>query len=376
MQKRIVSAGHICLDITPVFDPNTSASLGELLSPGKLVHTGAAEVHTGGSVANTGLALKVLGADVSLAAKVGCDPFGDMVAGLLDQYGASGGLIRDEGSSTSYSIVIAPPGVDRIFLHHPGANDSFVSADITDEMLKGAALLHFGYPPLMRRMYENGGMELGNLFLRAKALGVATSLDLAAVDAQSEAGQVDWAALLRRVLPYVDFFVPSAEELCFMVDRPRFEEWSARAAGRALTDVLDVERDVAPLAKMLMDWGAKAVLIKCGMPGIYCRTADAETLSTIGKNVELDVRAWANYDHYAPSFRAARVLSGTGAGDTSIAAFLASVLEGCGPEQCVNRALATGACCVEAYDALSGLRPLDELDRRIAAGWGRVTDSG
>jgi len=375
MPKRIISAGHICLDITPVFDPNTNASLGELLSPGKLVHMEPAEVYTGGSVANTGLALKVLGADVSLAAKVGRDPFGDIMEDLLDKYGTADGLIRDEGSTTSYSVVIAPPGVDRIFLHHPGANDSFASADITDEMLAGAALLHFGYPPLMRRMYENGGAELKDLFRRAKALGVATSLDLAAVDAQSEAGQVDWAALLRRVLPYVDFFVPSAEELCFMIDRPRFEEWSARAAGRALTDVLDVERDVAPLVKTLMGWGAKVVLIKCGAPGMYCRTADVETLKTVGAKVELDAQAWAGCDCYAPSFRAARVLSGTGAGDTSIAAFLASVLEGCGPEQCVNRALATGACCVEAYDALGGLRPLDELDRRIAAGWSRVTDN-
>lgn len=374
MSKRVISAGHICLDITPVFDLNIQGSLGELLSPGKLVHTGAAEVHTGGSVANTGLALKVLGAEVSLVAKVGQDPFGNMVAGLLDKYGAAEDLIRDESGTTSYSVVIAPPGVDRIFLHHPGANDSFASADITDKMLEDTALLHFGYPPLMRRMYENGGVELENLFRRAKALGVATSLDLAAVDAQSEAGQVDWAALLRRVMPYVDFFVPSAEELCFMTDRPRFEEWSRRASGRALTDVLDVEQDVTPLAQRLMDWGAKVILIKCGAPGMYCRTAGIKTLKTVGANVGLNAQAWANYDAYIPSFQVTRVLSGTGAGDTSIAAFLASVLEGCGPTQCVDRALATGACCVEAYDALGGLRPLEELDRRMAAGWSHVTN--
>lgn len=374
MPKRIISAGHICLDITPVFDPAIQGSLGELLSPGKLVHMEPAEVHTGGSVANTGLALKLLGADVSLVAKVGCDPFGDIVAGQLAQFGAADALIRDTESSTSYSVVLAPPNVDRIFLHHPGANDSFSGADISDDTLRDAALLHFGYPPLMRRMYQDGGAELETLFRRAKALGVATSLDLAAVDAQSEAGQADWAALLRRVVPYIDFFVPSVEELCFMIDRPRFAQWSARANGKALTDVLDVERDVTPLADQLMDWGAKVVLIKCGAPGMYCRTADAGTLKTVGAHVALDVHAWADYAGYVPSFRAARVLSGTGAGDTSIAAFLASVLEGCGLKQCVDRALATGACCVEAYDALGGLRPLDELDRRIAAGWPRVTE--
>lgn len=372
MTKRVISAGHICLDITPVFDPATQGTLGKLLSPGKLIHVEAADVHIGGSVANTGLALKKLGMDVSLVAKVGRDPFGDIIVNQLKEYGAADGLIRDGHSTTSYSVVVAPPNVDRIFLHHPGANNRFTGADISNELLKGAALLHFGYPPLMRRMYEDGGAELESLFRRAKALNVATSLDLAAVDTQSEAGQIDWAALLRRIMPYVDFFVPSAEELCFMIDRPRYDEWAARAAGRAFTDILDIQRDVAPLADRVMAWGAKIVLIKCGVPGMYCRAAEANTLKQIGANAQVNADIWSEYEKYEASFCAAQVLSGTGAGDTSIAAFLSSVLEGCDPQRCVDRALATGACCVEAYDALSGLRPLDELDRRIDSGWARV----
>ena len=83
MTKRVISAGHICLDITPVFDPATQGTLGKLLSPGKLIHVEAADVHIGGSVANTGLALKKLGMDVSLVAKVGRDPFGDIIVNQL-----------------------------------------------------------------------------------------------------------------------------------------------------------------------------------------------------------------------------------------------------------------------------------------------------
>ena len=61
MSQKIISAGHICLDITPVFPAAVGGKeIQDLLRPGKLLHMGAADVHTGGSVANTGLALKLL----------------------------------------------------------------------------------------------------------------------------------------------------------------------------------------------------------------------------------------------------------------------------------------------------------------------------
>ena len=62
--QKIISAGHICLDITPVFPAAVSGQpIQDLLRPGKLLHMESADVHTGGSVANTGLALKLLGND-------------------------------------------------------------------------------------------------------------------------------------------------------------------------------------------------------------------------------------------------------------------------------------------------------------------------
>ena len=167
--KKIISAGHICLDMTPVFPTGHSYDrLGDLLVPGKLIRMDAASVHTGGSVANTGLALKLLGNDVTLLGKVGKDAFGRIVEGILAGYGA-GGLIVDEHSSTSYSVVLAIPGMDRIFLHNPGANDTFTASDIPEEALEDAALFHFGYPTLMRQMYEGNGTELLKMFSLMKS---------------------------------------------------------------------------------------------------------------------------------------------------------------------------------------------------------------
>lgn len=114
-------------------------------------------------------------------------------------------LIVGDGESTSYSVILAIPGTDRIFLHHNGANNTFAAEDITEEMLCDKTLFHFGYPPLMKRMYENQGEELLKLFKKVKQAGVATSLDLASVDPASEAAKTDWEALLKKLLPLVDF---------------------------------------------------------------------------------------------------------------------------------------------------------------------------
>lgn len=367
MKGKIIAAGHICIDITPVFSTKKQfRKVGDLLEPGKLIHMSPADVHTGGSVANTGLALKILGANVQLMGKIGEDAFGSMVQGILNKYGA-GGLIVDAQSSTSYSVVLAIPGIDRIFLHDPGANDTFTNADIPEKDLEDAGLFHFGYPPLMRKMYEDGGRELAAIFRRMKQMGIATSLDLAAVDPDSDAGKADWHGILSSVLPHTDFFVPSFEELCFMLDRQRYDRLLQQ--GGDMTDALDMEADVKPLAQQCLRMGCRVVLIKCGTKGMYLCTGSAAELSLVGERLGLDAEIWADKSIVQPCFAADCVLSGTGAGDTSIAAFLAAVLLRKAPEACAALAAAEGACAVTSYDALGGLQPLDVLEKRIASGW-------
>ena len=365
--KKVISAGHICLDITPVFPAGKPVDrLSSLLVPGKLIQMEAADIHTGGSVANTGLALKILGCDVTLMGKVGDDGFGMMIRDILSRYGA-GGLLTDPGSSTSYSVVLAVPGLDRIFLHNPGANDTFTGKDIPEDALEDAALFHFGYPPLMRAIWENDGAELTALFRRVKEKGIATSLDLAAVDPHSPAGHADWEKILSGVLPWVDFFVPSFEELCWMLDRERYNRLAAE--GREITEGLSMEEEALPLAEKLLAMGCRIAVIKCGTSGMLLRTAGRETVSGVGSRLGLDADLWCGRKVFQPCFKADIVRSGTGAGDTSIAAFLAAVLSGRKPEDCIALASAEGACCVTAYDALSGLKPLDELEERIRRGW-------
>lgn len=369
MSKKVIVAGHICLDITPDMQGQSVNEIGDFLSPGKLRTVGSADIHTGGVVANTGLAMKFLGADVKLLGKTGNDSFGSMIENILSEHGASEGLIKKEGESTSYTIVLAIPGVDRIFLHNPGANDTFCADDLPKDLLKEAALFHFGYPPLMKKIYENDGEELVGVMQIAKDAGAATSLDLAAVDPASDSGKADWEKILSRVLPLTDIFVPSIEELSFMLDRDMYERVRTKAGNKDFTEVLSLEKDIIPLADKCMSMGVGILLIKCGAPGMYYCVASEKRLNSISPRIGLDIGAWAGKNGFEKSFKPDRILSGTGAGDTSVASFLTAMLNGCSIEKCVEYAAATGTCCVTAYDALSGLKSFSEIDLKINSGW-------
>ena len=360
---KAICAGHICLDVTPVFPPESTLAA---LRPGGLANVGRAEINTGGSVANTGLALRFFGVETALMGKIGDDPFGELVRAALDARGGSEGLIVDKRSDTSYSVVLAPPGTDRIFLHDPGANGGFSASDIPEAELEGADWFHFGYPPLMAGMYAGEGEELERVFKKAKAAGCVTSLDMAAIDPDTPAGRAPWGAILRRVLPYADFFLPSWEELAFMAARPLYDE---RAAAIAAGERLSLKRDIEPLADAVMALGCKNLIIKCGAAGFCYRMGGEAALADVSAALGRDFGTWAGRSGFEASYAPERLVSGTGAGDTTIAAFIAAALGGNPLESCLHLAAAAGASCVEGIDALSGLRPLDGLERKIRAGW-------
>lgn len=369
-KKKVIVAGHSCLDLTPIFPPGTKevANPGELLAPGKLVQMEGVAINGGGAVSNTGIAMKLLGADVSLLTKTGTDTFGKVLKDIYAGFGVADSVISVEGERTSYTTVIAMPGIDRILLHDPGCNNTFSLEDVKRADLTGVSLFHFGYPPIMERMYLNDGAELVEMLKYVKSQGVAVSMDMAMVDPASKAGQADWLKILTEALPYVDFFVPSVEEICFMLDRPRYEEWSKRAAGGELVNILKKE-DIAPLAEKCMELGTRVLLLKCGAPGLYYKTGSAVMMEKLHELTGINASDWTDREGFENSYLPEKVLSGTGAGDTTIAAFLTAMLEGYSFERCIQLAAAEGASCVEAYGALEGIRSLEELERRIDNGW-------
>jgi sugar/nucleoside kinase (ribokinase family) len=364
-----VVAGHLCLDIFPSLDHLPRGQFSAIFQPGRLVEVGAVRFATGGAVSNTGLALHRLGVPTWLVAKVGDDPFGQIVHTIIANRDArlTEGIVTDPAAMTSYTVIINPPGVDRIFLHCPGANDAFGPADVPDDLLARAALFHFGYPPIMRRMYERGGVALVELLRRARASGATISLDLTFPDPSSDSGRANWREILAAALPYVDLFLPSVEELLFMLRRDSYEQLSARGDLVAqLTPGL-----LSAVSSELLELGPKIVAIKLGERGLYVRTGSRAAIEALGRAGPADSAAWAGRELWAPCFRV-DVAGTTGAGDTTIAGFLNALLRGLDPYDAVTAAVAVGACSVEAPDALSGVRAWEDTLKRIMAGWERL----
>jgi len=364
-------AGHICLDIHPDLSGAGREPFEGIFLPGRLVAAGPVTCSTGGAVSNTGLALDRLGIAARLAGKVGNDLFGQAVRQIVAAHGPrlADGMVVDASASTSYTIIINYPGVDRIFLHYAGANDTFQAGDVPYALLEQARLFHFGYPPIMRSTFIDGGAQLAEIFRLARRTGVTTSLDMAFPDPSSEAGRADWRVILEDTLPQVDIFLPSVEEILFMLHGETYRELCQSAAGSDLLALVTPQL-LSDLGRELIAMGAKIVGLKLGSRGMYLRTGGRDVINSIGRARPSDPDTWAGVEMWAPCFKVA-IAGTTGSGDATIAGFLAGLLRDLPVEQALTMAVAVGACNVEAADALSGIRTWEETSRRLAGGWER-----
>jgi sugar/nucleoside kinase (ribokinase family) len=159
---------------------------------------------------------------------------------------------------------------------------------------------------------------------------------------------------LGRVLPMVDLFLPSLDEISFML---------GREASQTDTDVLDF------VAGELLGMGPAVIGLKLGDRGLYLRTSsDSQRL---GRAAALPVgKHWLDRQLLAPCF-AVEVAGTTGSGDCTIAGFLAAILNGLAPEAALNHAVGVGAFCVERPDATSGVPSWKRLEDRLSGPWPR-----
>jgi len=362
----IVAAGHTCLDLIPAFLIEGKVDrMTDVLVPGKMINMGECVVVGGGPVTNAGVSIRRLGIKTELIGKIGDDDFGKQILGWYEEHeGHFQGIKTVKGESTSYTIAICIPGVDRFYLHHCGANDTFCYDDVDFDLVGRSKLMLFGYPPWMAKLYENTGSELTRILKKAKELGTTTALDMSwpPVDC-------DWRAILEDWVPLSDIMVPSAEELFYFLHKDEFLEKKARLGPKeSPLDQITVA-EIASLGADLLKMGTAIAMVKCGHRGLYVRTGDKARLERMGAAGCADLDNWAERELWFPVYQEERFVGALGSGDSAIAGFLSAFVRNHSLESCLRYANAAGSMNVTVPDGLTWNKGFDDLTRRINAGW-------
>lgn len=355
----VIVAGHLCLDIIPRIPDTGLRNIADLMRPGKLVNVEQVSINTGGPVSNTGIAMKTLGNKVCFCACVGDDILGRLTVDLLKASGNAEGIHLLSNMASSYTVVVAPPGIDRIFLHNPGTNNHFGPENLAPKLIQQCRHFHLGYPPLMDRMFADDGKELAEIFKIAKEAGATTSCDMSLPDPSSLSGKAPWRKILKNILPYVDIFVPSIEETFYMLEPQTFLKMKEEYRDAELIDYLN-PRDYSRLADEILGLGCKMTTLKSGHRGFYIKTTSKEEFSSMGEAKPGDFDNWSNRELWTPAFEVKRFVSAAGSGDSSIAGFLSAFLRGLSIEWSLKYAVCCGFQNVQVLDAVSGIKTWDE----------------
>ena len=362
----IVAAGHTCLDLIPAFLIDEKVDkMTDVLVPGKMINMGKCVVVGGGPVTNAGVSIRRLGVKTELIGKIGDDDFGKQILRWYEEHeGHFQGIKTVKGESTSYTIAICIPGVDRFYLHHCGANDTFGYDDVDFDLVGRAKLMLFGYPPWMAKLYANTGRELTKILKKTKELGTTTALDLSwpPVDC-------DWRAILEDWVPLSDIMVPSAEELFYFLHKDEFLEKKARLGPKESPLDRITVGEIAGLGADLLKMGAAIAMVKCGHRGLYVRTAGKARLLKMGAAGCADLDNWAERELWFPVYQEERFVGALGSGDSAIAGFLSAFVRNNSVESCLRYANAAGSMNVTVPDGLTWNKGFDDLTKRIQAGW-------
>jgi sugar/nucleoside kinase (ribokinase family) len=273
-------------------------------------------VHGGGCALNTASALARLGLRTAAAGKVGVDPLGDVLLGVLEERGVDRrAVVRDPATPTSATVALVGADGERTFLHVPGANASLRAGDLDSELIFSGRALHVGGSLLLEAL---DGEPTAALLAEARRRGLFTSLDTA----------YDASGRWHRVLPSLeelDLFTPSIAEACGVTG----------------------ENDPDRAARRLRELGVREVAVTLGQDGCYV--------------------AGEAFEGHVPA-PVVQVVDGTGSGDAFAAGFLHAKLAELPLENAARFANATGALAATASGAYDGLRGREETSALAGLG--------
>jgi len=251
-----------------------------------------------------------LGLKVAFVGVCGVDIFGRFMLDEMSNRGVDvSNIVIIPGGQTGLSIILAQ-GADRAILTYPGLIPALTATEVTNDLLRRSRHLHIASYFLQTALQPG----LPDLFARAHALGLTTSLDTN-WDPSGEWRGFD------ELLCRVDVFLPNENEAL------------------ALTGTKEIESAIQRLGE-----SCKVVAIKLGADGAIARRG-GETARAPAIPVE--------------------VVDTVGAGDTFDAGFLFGWLNGWSLEKTLSLAVVCGSLSARAAGGTSAQPTLDEAMKYV-----------
>ncbi|WP_248963105.1 carbohydrate kinase family protein [Sphaerisporangium perillae] len=266
-----------------------------------------------GAAAGTAVDLAKLGVPVASAGAVGEDELGDFLLMIMRRHGVDvRGIVRRAGEQTAASILPIRPDGGRPSFHVPGANLTYSPADLDQDLLTGARVVHLGGMDVTWGLHDPAFFEL---LRAARQGGTIVTMDLLS-------NMPDLMPGARAFLPHVDYFLPNEEQALMITGASGVEEAAAR----------------------LLAEGPSGVLVTLGGEGSLVATATGT------------VRIPA---------REVPVVDTTGCGDAYCAGFIAGLVEGRDVTACARLGTAVAARVAGGLGSDAGLDGLsvERLER-------------
>jgi sugar/nucleoside kinase (ribokinase family) len=286
--------------------------LSEPIGGGRLIESDPLVLTTGGIVSNSGIAMARLGMRVAAFTYVSNDEWAEVIRHRYRVEGINtSALLTHPTGATSTTAVLIDPSGERTFVHCVGAPrmlDKQALLGQLDLFAMSRAML-IGYYPLMTRLQN----DLPEVLAAIRERGCLTAMDAAADGGTMEP--------LAKILPHLDFYLPSESEAQHQtgLHEPR--------------TIIAAYREVGAKGWLGIKLGSKGALIS-PKPGEF-----------------IDV---------PPVKAPGPVIDTTGAGDCFLGGVLTGVLRGLSPAAAGRLGAATGACCVTGLGATTAIRSYDE----------------
>nr|BBH92844.1 ribokinase [Thermogemmatispora argillosa] len=338
-QKRILVVGSLNMD--QVVEVPRLPALGETL-----LGAGSLKLVPGGKGANQAVAMARLGAQVTMAGRVGRDPFGQQLLAALQSTGVSTELVavdEEEASGTAFIFLVAQ---DNAIIVAAGANgrvgsDASHLAQIEEALRRASALVLQLEIPLT---------TVAHLIQAARAAGVPVVLNAAPAQPLS-------SELLRQVeLLIVNEH--EAQALVAALESASTADSGSFGALASEEDSADVLAQARRLALRLHAHGVATVAVTLGAAGALLVTRATQAASGTVKADPLCL--------YEPAPRV-QVTDTTAAGDCFVGALTVALLEGQPPAQALRFAVYASALKVTRFGAQSGLPSRAEVAAFLSA---------